>query len=364
MNCSGEAVAEYSTQPASSAAKVYEIDPLCDLRWERLVNDHPSGSVFHSSQWLRALKTTYGYEPVVITTCPPGTPLTNGIVFCRVRSWLTGRRLVSLPFSDHCEPLASEATEIDQLLHLTKQYVDVENWKYIEIRPTSYQPTNYSRFRESLMYWGHSLDLSRSEHELFNNFHKNCVQRKIQRAEREQVRYEEGNSEHLLDKFYRLLVVTRRRQFVPPQPLSWFRALIDSFGESLKIRLASKDDSPIASILTLSHKKSLVYKYGCSDARFHRFGGMSLLFWATVQEAKDKGFEELDMGRSNTDNRGLVSFKERWGATPKPLVYWTYPRRRITTIKVCESAIRQCVVPVMSQQILRAAGTLLYRHIG
>jgi hypothetical protein len=27
------------------------------------------------------------------------------LVFCRVRSWLTGRRSISLPFSDHCEPL-------------------------------------------------------------------------------------------------------------------------------------------------------------------------------------------------------------------------------------------------------------------
>ena len=36
---------------------------------------------------------------------PPDEPLENGFLFCRVESWLTGRRLVSLPFSDHCEPL-------------------------------------------------------------------------------------------------------------------------------------------------------------------------------------------------------------------------------------------------------------------
>ncbi len=41
----------------------------------------------------------------VLTTCAPDAPLTDGVVFCEVDSWLTGRRLVSLPFSDHCEPL-------------------------------------------------------------------------------------------------------------------------------------------------------------------------------------------------------------------------------------------------------------------
>src|SRR5450755_1829723 len=91
------------------ATRVHEINPLCDPRWEAFINGHPRSSVFHSTKWLRALETTYGYDPVVVTTCPADAPLTNGIVFCRVKSWLTGRRLVSLPFSDHCEPLVNNS---------------------------------------------------------------------------------------------------------------------------------------------------------------------------------------------------------------------------------------------------------------
>jgi len=37
----------------------------------------------------------------------------------------------------------------------------------------------------------------------------------------------------------------------------------------MKIRVASKDGRPIASILTLSWKDIMVYEYGCSDERFH-----------------------------------------------------------------------------------------------
>jgi hypothetical protein len=61
-------------------------------------------------------------------------------------------------------------------------------------------------------------------------------------------------------------VMTRRRHFLPPHPIEWFRGLIAAFGKDLKIRMASKDGVAVASILTLSHKKSMVYKYGCSDA--------------------------------------------------------------------------------------------------
>ena len=41
---------------------------------------------------------------------------------------------------------------------------------------------------------------------------------------------------------------------------------------------------------------------------------MALPFGDTIQEAKDKGLNELDMGRSDRDNFGLMSFKEHWGA--------------------------------------------------
>ncbi len=71
----------------------------------------------------------------------------------------------------------------------------------------------------------------------------------------------------------------------------------------------------VASILTLSHKKTIVYKCGCSDAAANKFGGMALLFWRTIQEAQENGFEDLDMGRSDTDQPGLIAFKEHWGAT-------------------------------------------------
>ncbi len=103
------------------------------------------------------------------------------------------------------------------------------------------------------------------------------MQRKIRRAEREELKYEDGNSEALLRKFYRLLVTTRRRQYLPPQPLAWFRGLVAAFGSDLKIRIASKGDVPVAGILTLSNQRCVVYKYGGSIASLNKFGGNAVL---------------------------------------------------------------------------------------
>jgi hypothetical protein len=348
----------------SGSVHVWELDPLQDSRWVRLIETHPSASVFHSVAWLKALRSVYGYDPVAISTSRPSEPLTNGLVFCRINSWLTGPRMVSLPFSDHCDALVKSPSELDCLLQYTKGRVDGDAWKYMEVRPTSATPGSDTGFGRTIPYCFHRLDLRKSTAELFRNFHKDCVQRKIRRAERESLSYEEGRSELLLMKFYRLLLITRRRKNLPPQPLAWFRALIAEFGGNLKIRVASKDSTPVASIITLSFGRCVTYKYGCSDARYSKLGGTALLFWKTIQDAKDHEFEELDLGRSAVDNGGLIAFKERWGATRTVANYWRYPsgplsRRDDWTVRLAHRAFS-----VAPDSVLVALGNLLYRHIG
>ena len=113
----------------------YQLDPIQDPRWAHLVQTHCKASVFHTVAWLRALRRTYGYEPVAFTTSPPTSELKNGIVFCRVHSWLTGRRLVSLPFSDHCEPLCDSAEDVNFLIRYVQTALEHGDWKYLQVRP-------------------------------------------------------------------------------------------------------------------------------------------------------------------------------------------------------------------------------------
>src|SRR5688500_10595577 len=137
---------------------VHALDPLRDPRWSDLVARHPAASVFHTRAWLEALQRTYGYEPVVLTTCPPDTPLTSGIVVCRVRSWLTGRYLVSLPFADHCDLLVDRHKDVAALLSGLRQMVAGE-WKYVELRPLAAAPSGESCLQPASAFSFHVLDL-------------------------------------------------------------------------------------------------------------------------------------------------------------------------------------------------------------
>lgn len=344
--------------------ETYEIDPIQDPGWEALVRNHPHTSVFHSTKWLKTLRNVYGYESAVITTCLPGSPLTNGLVFARVKSRVTGRRLVSLPFSDHCEPLLESPDQLEAILLRSRLDVRQGDWKYMEIRPLRHHPARAAEMEPLVTYRFHSLDLRPELEDLFRSFHKDCVQRKIHRAEREKLKYEEGNSETLLQKFYALLVMTRRRQYLPPQPVRWFRGLVANFGDDAKIHVASKDGVPVASILTLSHKRSMVYKYGCSNVAYNNLGGTALLFWKAIQEAKARGFEELELGRSDPANAGLVTFKDRWGASRSDITYWTYPRSHALGSNSWQWKAAQRMIPVMPDAVLKAVGGVMYKHIG
>jgi lipid II:glycine glycyltransferase (peptidoglycan interpeptide bridge formation enzyme) len=195
--------------------------------------------------------------------------------------------LVSLPFADHCEPLLSEPGDFPKFTNWLKAECDLRRWKYVEFRPLTQQAANCV-LQPSHSYCLHSLDLEPSLERLFRNLHKNSIQRKIRRAERERLSCEVGGLQ-LLDEFYRLQLITRKRLRVLPQPRSWFENLLRCMGDNAQIRLARKDGKSIAALLTLRHKASVIYKYGCSEEQFHRLGAMPFLFWSLIEDSKVSG---------------------------------------------------------------------------
>jgi len=347
-------------------ATIYRTDPVQDARWSELLERHPDASVFHTAAWQRTLSLTYGYQAIAFTTSAPDGPLRDGIVFSWIRSWLTGSRFVSVAFADHCQPLVSSERTLSEMLLNVRQYTDAEHARYAECRwihTHLLSAQELDGFDSSRSYMHHRLDLRPRLEDIFNAFHKSCIQRKIQRAEKESLIYREGSSDEMLRDFYQLLILTRRRHGVPPQPMAWFRNLRDCFGTDFKVRIASKNGRPLASLLTLQFKDRMVYKYGCSDASFHRLGTMPWLFWRAVQDAKASGLAELDLGRSDLTDPGLIAFKDHLGAVSSILTNYRYPRsgKARSSKKTWLSAKLFTHLPA---PILRAAGTLFYRHAG
>jgi serine/alanine adding enzyme len=244
-----------------------------------------------------------------------------------------------------------------------KTRVSQQRLRYVEVRPLREDLLEIDNFQKTDCFLAHSVVLDREIGVLFGSFHKDCVQRKIKRAEREQLRYAEGNSAPLLEHFYGLLLLTNKRRGTPPQPFSWFQNLAQCMGQRLKLRVAYKADRPIAAIITLNFKNRMTYKYGCSDEGFHSLGGMPFLFWNAIQDAKQLGMETFDLGRSDPGHAGLISFKEHFGAKRQELSYWRYPYTTAWTRGSREFKAAGAALSWAPTTVLRAVGSIVYRHM-
>jgi len=347
---------------------VYEVDPLRDRRWPSFLQRRPQASVFHSVGWLEALHRTYGYEPIVFTTSPPTSDLQNGLLFCRVRSWATGSRCVSLSFSDHCEPLCDPNREFDILIRGLQIARARQQWKYLEVRTVDQGFGDRAKalgFKSSAKYLIHVIDLRPTAEVIFRRLHKDSVQRRVHRAERAGIVEIRGKSQGHLKDFYQLMVRTRARHDLPPQPCHWFRNLLDCLGDAADLRLAYRDSIPVAGVLVLHFKGTSYYKYGCSDERAHHLGVMPLLLWRAVLRAKFIGSTSFDLGRTDIDNHGLVVFKNHWTSLSQPLTYWTFPSdRSITFMRDWKRTMVKRLCALLPDRMLEATGRLTYRHIG
>ena len=355
----------FESPKQTGTANIQILDPLRDNRWDKLVARHPNASVFHQRGWLEASARTYGYQPLVLTSTASGLPLENGLVVCRVSSWITGTRLVSLPFADHCEPLLNDPEEFRTFTKWLRNECDCNRQRYFELRPLLEVPVAEYGLKPARSFWFHELDLESSSKQLFERLHKNSFQRKIRRAERERLCYETGRSQELVDDFYRLLLMTRRRHQLLPQPKIWFENLVECMGDKFEIRLARKDGTPIAAILTLRHGSSVVYKYGCSNARFHNLGAMPFLFWRLIEESKASGAQKIDFGRSDLDHEGLIVFKDRLGTKRRLLTYYRYTNaaERQEAAPWESHALRQ-LFRHLPDAFLSTAGRVFYKHMG
>ena len=139
---------------------VHEIDPLTDARWSGFLEKILVLRCFTRCHGSRHCvePTGTGQSPIPLLPC---TGSSKTLVFCRVESWLTGRRLVSLPFSDCCDSLVDDPSELRILMAGIERRTRLEKWRYFEMRPLESLETAGSN-DAGVLYSGIRLSQARS----------------------------------------------------------------------------------------------------------------------------------------------------------------------------------------------------------
>jgi CelD/BcsL family acetyltransferase involved in cellulose biosynthesis len=338
------------------------IDPIEDREWLFLLEGSASGQVFHHPAWLSLLREQYGYEFRACCVRADGA-LRAGLPIAWIKSRLTGRRLVSLPFSDVCSPLIAPESGAQEEAELGRALSRLAADAGLPL--TVHGPLSAPGATTDLRFVQHLLPLAESPSEVEKRYAKSQVKRGIRRAEREGLTSERRTDAAALDAFYALHLRTRRRLGVPTQPKRFILRFEQLFAAGLGfVQLVLDDGSPIAAAVFLTHGKTVTYKYGASDSRSLPKRPNNLLFSEVIRWACAAGFQTLDFGRTELQNDGLRSFKKAWGASEAVLPYSQLaeggPAR--------QSALRDRVMTTSIRRspafVGRVMGEALYGHFG
>ena len=116
------------------------VDPLVDSGWDSAVASVPEASFFHGSLWARILTQTYGFSPLYLKT---GN--TNGLLpLMEANSLITGRRGISLPFTDECDAVGENIHQFSRLYRAAICFLSTRKWRYFELRGGDFDLPNPS----------------------------------------------------------------------------------------------------------------------------------------------------------------------------------------------------------------------------
>ncbi|MDX1521990.1 MAG: hypothetical protein R3264_10215, partial [Anaerolineae bacterium] len=199
------------------------IEPQTDPLWQKLVEQQPS-DVFHSPAWLRVLAETY---PIKIRACvllDKAEEPVGGIPFGQI-SDDKGSRLVTLPFSDYCDPVAGSDEQWQALATRLLAETPAFTIRCLHNR----LPLADQRFTVVNKAKWHGLDFQDDLDTLWAGIHSSA-RRAIKKARREAVTVQAARSKKELRQFFELHLGVRKNKYrLLAQPYRFFENIWDNF---------------------------------------------------------------------------------------------------------------------------------------
>ncbi len=208
------------------------INPITYPEWDKLLLSNPGYSFFHSSSWARVLTESYHYKPLYFILIRDNKLLVT-LPIMEIENFITGKKGVSLPFTDSADPIFVSENHNSDTFGTLVEYGNQEGWKSIEIRGGA-RPVQEST--PSSLYYGHVLDLSPGEEQIYSSFRDN-TKRNIKKAIREGINVKICNSLSSLNEFYRLNCLTRKMHGLPPQPSFFLRICMNMLFQKILVLL-------------------------------------------------------------------------------------------------------------------------------
>jgi hypothetical protein len=311
--------------------KVAIIDPEIDPRWNKFVENHPYGLICHLSEWKQVLENSFnhmkGYYFVLNDNSE--NKIQAALPVYLVKSIITGRRLVSIPYATLCDPLVSNDNEFNRLSNAAIELLDHTKSSFAEIRTLkSYPLLEQKEFIDERSFKHHYIKLESSIEEIKKGFHKKSVKSAINKSMKSGLKIIDATNEKELKVFYQLYFNTRIKLSLPPQPYKYFKNIWNAFSHSGKfcVLMAMHNNQPVGGLGFFKYKGRVSTEFAGWDTDYKAVKPNHFLYWEAIKKAYKEGYKVFDFGRTSCDNLGLLKFKKHWGTIETDLPQFYYPK--------------------------------------
>ena len=112
---------------------VKRLDDSDHARWDSFVRQSPDGTFYHLAGWRRLFEEELQHDTHYLY-CESGGEIVAVLPLARVKSWLFGDALISVPFLVYGGPIAINEQALDKVLQAARNLAEELGVDYLELR--------------------------------------------------------------------------------------------------------------------------------------------------------------------------------------------------------------------------------------
>jgi lipid II:glycine glycyltransferase (peptidoglycan interpeptide bridge formation enzyme) len=296
------------------------IENVTEEAWDKFLYTCNDATIYHTPEWKRFLEKTFNYKSKYLFAKDESENIVGLLALFYVRSKLRGNELCTMPFSYSSSCIGPESVKKDLLDEGINLYHKL-NADRLEIR----DKVNHDKFQFQNSFCAHTIELSANANEVWQKISRGARSSTKKPIKNGLSVYSTKSLEDL-KKFCELNCITKKKIGVPCHPWKFFENLFELMSEHVILYVVKYNNEIIAGGVFEYFKDTVTFGYAACNPGYLDLRPNNLIVWKSIEDACVNNYKYYSFGRTSYDNKGLIAFKERWGAVETELCYSYYPK--------------------------------------
>jgi len=289
--------------------------------WDAFVAGAEGSSFCHLAGWRDILSDVLGAECLYRVAVDPDGALQGVLPLVRVRSWLFGHYLVSVPFLNDGGPLGTRDAR-RQLAEEAVAEARRSGADLLELRTRDAVGLGLPVSSRKVTVL---LPLPPNADDLFKSF-PSKLRSQLRRPMKEGLTARFGPDQ--VEPFYGVFARTMRDLGTPVLPRSFFERVATAFPDLAVFGVVYRGDQPLAGGCGFLWREEFEMTWAGALRESRTLAANMLLYWAFMQEMIARAARVFNFGRC-TPGGGTHLFKQQWGGADVALPWCQYTPRAV-----------------------------------